>query len=396
MRVYFSYLIIFAIGCMLVGCSSDSSNEDTAKEGVFLDSTVNSMHYKTPTHEGYTTSGGTFKYETGEVIEFNIGNIKVGRTKAKDIITPLDLLQTKQLNDKRVIKMLVLLQSIDNDGYAANGITLSNALKQRASEVDIKNIDLRQDFDLDGLLVKLGIKRRVPDEYALGHFKQTLNDHRPDVEYGSFDDVKGVYDFATSDVVIEITEDGKIQAYKKRYITEDNNSICLQTLGVSHPYSKIDGMYLEHDSNTNTFSVTLSDKSVWGWKKRNNQIIALSNPLSVPDKSNTYNSYNIARSLCSYVFANVAGVYKPQDKELTSWQDTYPNVTDIPNNVITTIDTEGFVRMFEYRPKDDCLGAVPASFNRLDNKFLYKGKDPDNNRDYYYYYEDNYAYGWID
>ena len=72
----------------MTGCSSDGSSDSsgggataTTEEGTFVDSPVMGLHYKTDTQDGYTDAKGTFKYESGEEVEFFLGDLSLGKVK---------------------------------------------------------------------------------------------------------------------------------------------------------------------------------------------------------------------------------------------------------------------------------------------------------------------------
>lgn len=67
--------ILLSTSLMLTACggsssSSKDSSEDlnTTKTGVFVDSPVANIAYRTETHSGFTDSNGEFLFENGETV----------------------------------------------------------------------------------------------------------------------------------------------------------------------------------------------------------------------------------------------------------------------------------------------------------------------------------------
>jgi hypothetical protein len=127
----------------------------TILTGYFTDSAVQGLNYATETQSGVTDALGGFTYVEGESISFTIGKFVLGDTvAAKAEMTPLDLTapllslpttngELNLLNQKvrgaarpfgeginfaKFQNLLVLLQSLDSDKDAGNGITISSGM----------------------------------------------------------------------------------------------------------------------------------------------------------------------------------------------------------------------------------------------------------------------------
>jgi para-nitrobenzyl esterase len=112
-----------------IGCSSLGFGVSGAPTltGVFIDSPVAGITYKTPTLGGLTDAAGTFHYKAGEVVTFSIGGVVLGSAPGKPILTPLDIVAgAKDTADQRVTNISAFLQTLDQDGNPANGITISS------------------------------------------------------------------------------------------------------------------------------------------------------------------------------------------------------------------------------------------------------------------------------
>lgn len=104
--------------------------------GVLVDAAVAGIGYRTETQSGVTNERGEFNYRPGERVTFFIGSLEFPPVLATGTVTPLDLAQTRNPNSSVVLNIARLLQSLDSDGNAENGITINPAAAQAASAVD--------------------------------------------------------------------------------------------------------------------------------------------------------------------------------------------------------------------------------------------------------------------
>jgi hypothetical protein len=128
-------------GVTSAGGSDSSPNIQT---GRFVDGPVAGLHYETATQSGETNANGEFSYIDGETVSFFVGDIKIGEAVGAAQITPFDLAgeppPTSGADIKRavnrsfamnvatpfdvVVNIAVFLQTLDEDGDAANGIQI--------------------------------------------------------------------------------------------------------------------------------------------------------------------------------------------------------------------------------------------------------------------------------
>lgn len=104
-----------------------------AETGVFLDSPVSNIGYRTDTLEGVTNAAGEYEYEPGETVTFFIGDLEFPAVPASGVVTPLDIAGTTDTSDNTVINIARLLQTLDTDGNPDNGITISDDAASVAS-----------------------------------------------------------------------------------------------------------------------------------------------------------------------------------------------------------------------------------------------------------------------
>lgn len=148
--------LLFLSAC----ASDDSAPADPLRTGVFLDSSaVEGLSYETPTMSGITNANGEFTFNAGEVVTFNVGEVALPAVPGANVITPVSIFGAPDIGDERVVNLSRLLQSLDTDADANNGITLpfGAALDSAASagSVDFAAGDF--DTQASSVLTSLGL-----------------------------------------------------------------------------------------------------------------------------------------------------------------------------------------------------------------------------------------------
>ncbi|MDO9263162.1 MAG: hypothetical protein Q7U02_04290, partial [Desulfosalsimonadaceae bacterium] len=136
--VMFCCLLGLFSGCD--GGSSNHSSGDTASVGIFMDSPVGGMNYETPSLRGVTDDNGEFSYNSGETVTFSVGGLPLGSATGKAILTPVDIVPgAMDETDPVVTNIARLLLSLDADCDPANGISVSQAIRE---EMQGRSIDV--------------------------------------------------------------------------------------------------------------------------------------------------------------------------------------------------------------------------------------------------------------
>jgi len=124
---------------LIAGCGGESSNDTTEQDssgtiltGIFIDSKVANIGYKTETQSGVTNNHGEFRYVAGENVSFSIGNLDLPTAKAKGVITPMTLAAHPSIYHETATNIAMLLQSLDEDGIAENGIRIAEGAAEAA------------------------------------------------------------------------------------------------------------------------------------------------------------------------------------------------------------------------------------------------------------------------
>ncbi|MBU2038761.1 MAG: hypothetical protein KKH95_06430, partial [Gammaproteobacteria bacterium] len=183
--------LVFISSCsLLTACGgssggSDSDNDDDnstpVNTALFVDSGVAGLNYSSPSHQGTTNTLGAFPYEPGETTTFSFAGLTLGSitiAEGTGTLTPLDLFNTSDVNDQRVKNTLVLLQNLDSDGNAQNGITLQPF--PEGSGADISTLNLAADSaDFSSALLSAAFpdepgRELISEEDAQAHFEQSL------------------------------------------------------------------------------------------------------------------------------------------------------------------------------------------------------------------------------
>ena len=165
--------------------SSSSGGAAPPEQGVFFDSPVAGLAYKTDSGlQGITDNSGTFEYQLGERITFSLGSIEFPEVAAQPAMTPLDLFSATDFSDPALVNALVLLQSLDDDGDFQDYINISQARVDAVTNAGLTLADFDQphaDFigseKVQALLTAMGVEALpVSRLNAILHFAGALAD----------------------------------------------------------------------------------------------------------------------------------------------------------------------------------------------------------------------------
>jgi hypothetical protein len=154
-------------------------NTPTVLLGLFLDSAVVNIKYKTATQPGTTNALGQFNYVAGETVTFSVGSVTLPPTLAAATITPMSLANTTDMGNNTVLNLLVFLQSLDDDGIPGNGIKIpetAHAAATTSIDFNVSHAAFRTNPVFTALVANSGsaIKSPVTLASAIDHFKTTL------------------------------------------------------------------------------------------------------------------------------------------------------------------------------------------------------------------------------
>ena len=181
-------LLASCLGLFACGGSDSGSDEGSDKKidtednsivqtGIFTDSPVQGLSYRTESQSGITGANGEFTYIEGEQVSFSIGGLAIANVNADAIITPLDVMGTEDIDHQGVVNLARLLQTLDVDGDPTNGITINVATQQAITEA--MQIDFNNSFDVDVVNVLTAVDKTLEDMVTAGaavsHLAQTLS-----------------------------------------------------------------------------------------------------------------------------------------------------------------------------------------------------------------------------
>ncbi|VAX25754.1 hypothetical protein MNBD_NITROSPIRAE01-297, partial [hydrothermal vent metagenome] len=199
--------ILFALS--FSGCGSSGGGggggEAAIQQGKFIDSVVIGLSYQTPTSSGITDGNGIFEYRSGEVVQFFIGDILIGETVGKEIVTPVDLVSgATDETHPHVVNLIRFLQTLDDDQDPSNGILIDvlvrNAAVGRSVNFTLSVVDFESNTEIQlvisDLTVVLGPARvMVSSLGAQLHFRGALLDLFSGTYRGTFSgDDTGTWD----------------------------------------------------------------------------------------------------------------------------------------------------------------------------------------------------------
>ena len=144
---------------VLTACDSTSSkgtSDPGISTGVFIDSAVANIAYRTGSQSGFTNEKGEYQYRGGEQVIFSIGAIDFPSAPARRIVTPLDLVNTDQVDNPIVLNISRLLLSLDVDGNPDNGITIGDQAASIAQGMSIDFSSPTFEADVSNLVANSG------------------------------------------------------------------------------------------------------------------------------------------------------------------------------------------------------------------------------------------------
>jgi len=114
----------------------EDTNENTSKKlgtGYYIDAAVEGVDYVCGSETGMTDIEGTFTFEEGKDCNLTIGNLVLREINASSLEDNITIFEDN-------LDVAQLLQSLDLDGNASNGITIDN----NASSTAMRDINIEE------------------------------------------------------------------------------------------------------------------------------------------------------------------------------------------------------------------------------------------------------------
>ncbi len=173
-----------SMALVLAGCGGDSSSGSSDEEapvesgetqtGVFLDSAVGGIAYKTESLSGVTNAAGEFDYKEGESVTFSIGDLVFPSVAAAGVVTPAEIGEGG--GTTTTLNILQLLQSLDADNDPSNGISIAEDAAGAFTGVGAGLVITAASFDNEVAATLTSINRTLKSEAdAAAHFADTQN-----------------------------------------------------------------------------------------------------------------------------------------------------------------------------------------------------------------------------
>jgi hypothetical protein len=204
-------VICFGLAACGGGSSSDSDDDPagaTTQTGVFLDSPVINIGYRTESLEGVTNSSGEYEYLEGETVTFFIGDLELPAVTATGIVTPLDIAGNQDTSDDTVVNIIRLLQTLDEDGNPDNGITITDTAKSSAIQLDfeLSVSAFEASTDVINLVANAGSSNvsLISVDNAISHFEEQLENN--ELSFGALD---GVWEVPNESTIFMYLPDGR-------------------------------------------------------------------------------------------------------------------------------------------------------------------------------------------
>lgn len=134
------YLLFGLAGLALSACGGGGgysggggTTTPTTATGVFKDENVIGLGYTSGGQTGFTGADGSFTYEVGQQVTFRVGNVTLGTTAGKSVVTPVDLVSGGTDTTIAVQNIARFLLTLDTDNNPVNGIQISANVRARAA-----------------------------------------------------------------------------------------------------------------------------------------------------------------------------------------------------------------------------------------------------------------------
>lgn len=166
----------------LISCGSDDGqgalpiDEPSSNVGIFIDSPVSGIQYKTDTYSGKTDEAGRFNFSDGETVQFSIGDIELPSTQASAMIHVSDIFGGTT-EDLEVINLARLLLTLDSDNNPENGITIDSDAFAASEGISVDFASTTFETDIADYVAQAGGSTTlISEDVAKTHIEDTLEE----------------------------------------------------------------------------------------------------------------------------------------------------------------------------------------------------------------------------
>jgi hypothetical protein len=146
-------VLMFLLTAALPSCSNHGGEgailpRNDTLQGIFLDSPVEGIAFRTATVSGTTDRNGVFLYHAGEDISFSLSGVPLGKTQGKEKVSPVDLVpDAKDETHRQVANISRFLISLDGDCDPSNGIAIPAAIREAITDKSVDFTSGSDDFE---------------------------------------------------------------------------------------------------------------------------------------------------------------------------------------------------------------------------------------------------------
>lgn len=189
-------VLSFSLSLGLCACGGGGGGGSASTQsGQFFDALVSGLEYSGGGLSDVTDEAGVFRYEPGQDVTFFLGDIVLGTLSPQALLSPVDLEETAEDYDDstRVLNIARFLQTLDSDMEPANGIQITQAVRDAAVglQIDFETADLDSDPVVQGIIGQLTSNPIVSEAAALQHAHAWLAASRAGEYSGTFESTAG-------------------------------------------------------------------------------------------------------------------------------------------------------------------------------------------------------------
>jgi hypothetical protein len=207
MKRFTTYTILLSSIAILTACGSDSTTTSSTSEGYYVDSAVAGVNYSCGDYNGTTNNIGKFDFQEGKDCIFSLAGIPLRTVSADQLRDNITIVEDN-------VTIATFLQTLDQDGDAANGIEILPEVVQQ-----LRNDHLEQIPEGDVNLSNMVATFTAISEYE-GHMVSQVeaNEHLKTTEeavskqllenkkfYIVFDDATGIFTMSVNADATSVT-----------------------------------------------------------------------------------------------------------------------------------------------------------------------------------------------
>jgi hypothetical protein len=259
-------LLLSLVSCGGSGDGDTVNNGTTTSDiyhgGKFYDGLVTGLQYDSGRGLEVVGAEGWYYFRQNKPITFYVGDIQIGQTTGREIITPFALVGVNDIANATVLNIARFLQSLDDDGNLTNGIAISQAVRAAAAGKTINFEQTTEQFNND--LNVISVVADLTNARATG--QQTLisdsaaGNHLTDTMESLFARALQVFDGTSTDSQTNCTSplfnvDSVAQGYVSLFEQYTTNETGVIVSGVANFTSEFQGVSIREEIDLSNVSI---------------------------------------------------------------------------------------------------------------------------------------------